>query len=154
MIFSLEGLGKVVEDLRKKGKKIVSTNGCFDLIHIGHVRYLKQAKELGDVLIVALNSDSSVRKLKGENRPVVKEDERAEILDSLVAVDYVVIFGQDNPLDVLKVIKPDVHVKGGTFIEERVKEEKELVESFGGRMEILEEVRGKSSTKIMEKIRD
>jgi len=110
-----EELKKIIAAHQKAGKKIVFTNGCYDLIHVGHVRYLKEAKSHGDILVVAVNSDSSVRKLKGEKRPLIPEQERAEVLSALSCVDYVMIFDEVDPHNIISYLKPDVLVKGGTI---------------------------------------
>lgn len=112
-------LGEIVSRLKSEGKKIVFTNGCFDLLHLGHVRYLKDAKKLGDVLIVGLNSDTSVRRLKPQ-RPINDERARAEVLASLEMVDYVMLFSEDTPYEIIKLIKPDVLVKGGDWSKEDI----------------------------------
>jgi D-beta-D-heptose 7-phosphate kinase/D-beta-D-heptose 1-phosphate adenosyltransferase len=139
------------DELRASGKKIVFTNGCFDLLHVGHTRYLRNARELGDVLIVGLNSDSSVRKIKGEGRPIVPEGERAEVLASLACVDYVVVFEEDRPDSLLKSIRPHIHVKGGDYSIQDIPERKS-VESHGGKVVILKKVEGHSTRSIIQKI--
>jgi D-beta-D-heptose 7-phosphate kinase/D-beta-D-heptose 1-phosphate adenosyltransferase len=139
------------DELRASGKKIVFTNGCFDLLHVGHTRYLRNARELGDVLIVGLNSDSSVRKIKGEGRPIVPEGERAEVLASLACVDYVVVFEEDRPDSLLKSIRPHIHVKGGDYSIQDIPERKS-VESHGGKVVILKKVERHSTRNIIQKI--
>lgn len=134
-------------------KKIIFTNGCFDIIHSGHVSYLKKAKSLGDVLVLGLNSSESVRRLKGETRPVNSEEDRAIVLNELKSVDYVVIFNQDTPYDLIKHIKPFIIAKGGDYKVDDVVG-KDIVESYGGRVEIIPFVDGKSTTKIIEKMRE
>ena len=143
---------KTAEELRKEGKKIVTTNGSFDILHVAHLHILRKAKEQGDILIVLLNSDDSIRRFKGEKRPILPEKERAEMLLALKFVDYVVIFTEDKPLKVMGMIKPDVHVKGGSFIPERIKEEKELVESHNGQLKNFELEGGYSTTNIIDTI--
>ncbi|MGB9873936.1 MAG: D-glycero-beta-D-manno-heptose 1-phosphate adenylyltransferase [Hydrogenobacter sp.] len=151
MILSLEELLEVIEGERKKGKKIVFTNGCFDLLHAGHAYYLKKAKELGDVLVVGINSDQSIKRIKGEKRPIVPESMRAYLLDSLKPVDYVVIFQEDTPERIIELIRPDVLVKGSDWkIEDIVGANTVL--SYGGRVERIEFVFDISTTKIIEKI--
>jgi rfaE bifunctional protein nucleotidyltransferase chain/domain len=118
-ILSRENLKKEVARLKGQGKRIVFTNGCFDIIHVGHVRYLKEAKALGDVLVIGLNSDASVGRLK-PGRPVNPEDERAEVLASLVMVDYVTVFDENTPYDMINLLKPDVLVKGGDWKKEDI----------------------------------
>ena len=132
-------------------KKIVFTNGCFDILHVGHVRYLKQASELGDILVVGLNNDDSVKRLKGVDRPVNSEKDRAELLTALGFVDYVVVFDEDTPYNLIKAIQPDVLVKGGDYKPEDVVG-KDIVESRGGIVQILPFVEGKSTTGIINKI--
>jgi rfaE bifunctional protein nucleotidyltransferase chain/domain len=140
-----------LEELRNKGKKIAFTNGCFDILHVGHVRYLREAKKTADVLVLALNSDSSVRSLKGEKRPLVPEKERAEILSALEFVDFVTIFPELTPLELINDLKPDILIKGGDWPEEKVVGREE-VKKWGGRVAIIPEVEGKSTTNIVEKI--
>jgi rfaE bifunctional protein nucleotidyltransferase chain/domain len=136
--------------LVRSGKKVVFTNGCFDLLHIGHVRYLKQAKSLGDILIVALNTDASVRKLKGPTRPVQIESDRAEILASLDCVDYTILFDEETPERVIKLIKPDVLTKGGDWKIDQIVGST-FVQSYGGEVRSLQFVDGKSTTSLIEK---
>ncbi|NQU17028.1 MAG: D-glycero-beta-D-manno-heptose 1-phosphate adenylyltransferase [Candidatus Saganbacteria bacterium] len=145
-------LTKIVKRLKSQGAEIVFTNGCFDILHLGHARYLREAKKLGDTLIVGLNSDSSVKKLKGNPRPYVSELERAEILASLECVDYITIFSEMRPDNLLKIIKPKVHVKGGDY---KIKDlpETNLIKSLGGKVVIIPPVEGRSTTNIIEKIR-
>lgn len=133
-------------------KKIVFTNGCFDILHVGHKRYLQQAASLGDILIVGVNSDESVRRLKGSDRPVNSEQDRAEILCALGFIDYVVIFNEDTPYEVIKKIQPDVLVKGGDYKPEEVVG-RDIVEVRGGRLELIPFVNGKSTTNIINKIK-
>lgn len=146
---------KEIEEISKKlkedGEKIIFTNGCFDVLHLGHVRYLKDAKKLGDILIVGLNSDSSVRTLKGSPRPYVEQDERAEIIASLESVDYVVVFDETRPHNLIRAVKPDVHVKGGDY---KIKDlpEKSVVEELGGKIIVIPLTEGKSTTGLIEKI--
>lgn len=137
--------------LRATGKKIVFTNGCFDLLHAGHVKYLQQARQLGDLLVLGLNSDNSIRRLKGEKRPLLEQTERAQILAALDCIDYLVVFGEDTPLELLQSVRPDILVKGGDYRPDEVVG-KELVESYGGRVELIEFVDGKSTTNIVERI--
>jgi D-beta-D-heptose 7-phosphate kinase/D-beta-D-heptose 1-phosphate adenosyltransferase len=141
-----------LEELRKKGKKIAFTNGCFDILHVGHVRYLREAKKTADVLVLALNSDSSVRSIKGEKRPLMNEKERAEILAALECIDFVTIFQELTPLELINYLKPDILIKGGDWPEEKVVGREE-VKKWGGRVAIIPEVEGKSTTNIVEKIK-
>lgn len=141
----------IITDLKTKGKRIVFTNGCFDLLHIGHVRYLEKAKALGDVLVVGVNSDSSVRKLKGRRRPILPEQERAEILSGLGCVDYVALFNEIDPLKLITSLKPNVLVKGGDWTKEQTVG-KEVVERSGGEVVILPFVKGASTSSLIETI--
>jgi D-beta-D-heptose 7-phosphate kinase/D-beta-D-heptose 1-phosphate adenosyltransferase len=145
------GLLKIVRNLRTKGKRIVFTNGCFDLLHIGHVRYLEKAKALGDVLVVGVNSDSSVRKLKGPKRPILPEEERAGILSGLGCVDYITIFSEIDPLKLITSLRPDVLVKGGDWTKEQTVG-KEVVERSGGEVVILPFVKGASTSNLIHTI--
>ena len=133
-------------------KKIVFTNGCFDIIHVGHVRYLTAAKNFGDVLIVGLNTDDSVKKLKGASRPINNQDDRAEVLLGLKAVDHVIFFGEQTAENLIAEVKPDIYVKGGDYTIETLPEAK-IVQSYGGRVELVNLVAGKSTTNIIEKMR-
>ncbi len=134
----------------RENKKIVFTNGCFDILHIGHVRYLQQARGLGDSLVVGLNSDSSVKALKGENRPVQSEQDRAEILAALSCVDYVCLFSTETPLDLIKAVQPDILVKGGNWAVEQIVGYESVLER-GGEVKSLDFVEGRSTTNIIEK---
>src|SRR3989344_1680230 len=131
-IKTIKELKEIIGELKKQNKKIVTTNGVFDILHIGHIRYLQKAKKLGDVLIVAINSDSSVRKIKGPKRPLNNENDRAEMLASLQCIDFVAIFDEENPIKFLEEIKPDVHAKGGDYKISQIIE-KDTVEKNNGR---------------------
>ncbi len=144
-------LSAVIASERARGKRVVFTNGCFDLLHAGHVKYLQKARSMGDLLILGLNSDASVRRLKGENRPLINEDERAHIMAALDCVDYVVIFDEDTPLELITAMKPHILVKGGDYTPDGIVG-KDLVESYGGRVEVVSFVDGKSTTNIIERI--
>lgn len=144
-------LAAIMEQERNKGRKIVFTNGCFDLIHAGHVKYLQAARRLGDLLIMGLNSDASVRRLKGPKRPLIGEDERAHILAALDCIDYVCLFDEDTPLELITALKPHILVKGGDYTPEGVVG-KDIVEAYGGRVELIPFVDGKSTTNIIEKV--
>ena len=146
-----EDLRNHLEDLKLKRKKIVFTNGCFDLLHIGHIRYLEEAKALGDILVVGVNSDSSVRRLKGPQRPITPLEERMEVLSSLECVDYVTSFDESTPLELISFLKPHVLVKGGDWTKETTVG-KEVVEGLGGEVVILPFVEGNSTTNIIETI--
>ena len=148
-IKTLEEIELLSLELRKRGKKIVFTNGCFDILHVGHVKYLEEAKSYGDVLILGLNSDESVRRLKGETRPINSEDDRAYILASLEAVDYVVKFYDDTPYELIEAVKPHILVKGGDY------EGKEVVgQDIADELRLVNFVEGKSTTKTIERIND
>jgi D-beta-D-heptose 7-phosphate kinase/D-beta-D-heptose 1-phosphate adenosyltransferase len=151
-ILERNALKDKLEGLRKKGKKIAFTNGCFDILHVGHVRYLREAKKTADVLVLALNSDSSVRSIKGEKRPLMNEKERAEILAALEFIDFVTIFPELTPLELINYLKPDILIKGGDWPEEKVVGREEI-KKWGGRVAIIPEVEGKSTTNIVEKIK-
>ncbi len=142
----------IAAELRQQGKRIVFTNGCFDLLHVGHVRYLSQAKAHGDVLVVAVNSDRSVRKLKGEGRPVQNEQDRLEILASLESVNYVTLFDEETPLALIERLQPDVLVKGGDWPRHRIVG-RQVVEKRGGRVVTIPYVEGASTTGLIQKIR-
>jgi len=150
-LLSLSDLVPVVQNRKAEGEKLVFTNGCFDLIHVGHLRYLEKARQSGDFLIIGLNSDMSVRNLKGEGRPFVTEMERAEVLSALVFVDYIVIFSEARPDRLIESLKPHIHVKGGDYKKEDLPERK-IVESYGGKVVIVELVHGKSTTFMVEEI--
>jgi len=144
-------LVKIVKDLKAKGKRIVFTNGCFDLLHIGHVRYLEEAKTRGDILVVGVNSDTSVRKLKGPKRPILPEEERAEILSGLGCVDYVTLFDEIDPLKLITSLHPDVLVKGGDWAKEQIVG-KEKVERSGGEVFVIPFVKRASTSNLIETI--
>ena len=134
-----------------EGEKIVFTNGCFDLLHMGHVEYLEQAKSLGDRLIVAVNSDASVKRLKGESRPILPCEERVNLLAALTCVDFVVSFEEDTPEPLLKLLQPDILVKGGDYDETGIVGH-EIVKAYGGKVFPLKLIPGRSTTQIIEKI--
>jgi D-beta-D-heptose 7-phosphate kinase/D-beta-D-heptose 1-phosphate adenosyltransferase len=144
-------LKKIISDLKAKHKKIVFTNGCFDLLHFGHVKYLEKAKKKGDVLIVGLNSDSSIRKIKGKMRPFVNQRQRAYILSSLIPVDYVVIFNQKTPYNLIKSIKPDILVKGADWPKDKIVG-RDILESYSGKVETVPYIKGFSTTDLAKKI--
>ena len=150
-IKNLDVLARIIASERSRGKRVVFTNGCFDLLHVGHVKYLQKARTLGDLLVVGLNSDASVRRLKGERRPLIEESERAHILAALDCIDFVVLFDDDTPLKLIEALVPDVLVKGGDYRVEEVVG-RELVEASGGRVELVQFVDGKSTSRIIEKI--
>lgn len=140
---------QTVPELRKQGLSIVFTNGCFDILHVGHVRYLQQTKALGDILVIGLNTDSSVAGLKGPERPLVNEAERAEVLAALECVDYVVMFSEPTPADLIADIVPDILAKGGDYKPEQIAGHKTVLAS-GGRVEIIPFVPGKSSSRLIQ----
>ena len=142
---------RIIKNLKAKGKRIVFTNGCFDLLHRGHVRYLEKAKSLGDVLVVGVNSDSSVRKLKGRKRPIRPEGERTEILSGLGCVDYVTIFDEADPLKLITSLKPNLLVKGGDWTREQIVG-REVVERLGGELVIIPFVKGASTSNVIDTI--
>jgi rfaE bifunctional protein nucleotidyltransferase chain/domain len=136
---------------RRSGARIVLANGCFDLFHVGHIRYLAGAKNLGDVLIVGINSDDQVRKLKGENRPFMPENERAEIVSALKFVDYVTIFPEATVTELIRAVRPDFHAKGTDYTTETVPE-REIVREYGGRVAIVGDPKDHSSTDLIGKV--
>lgn len=142
---------KLVQELKEQNKTIVFTNGCFDILHIGHVRYLKESAKFADIMIIGLNSDSSVKRLKGETRPINNESDRAELLSELGFVDYVVIFEEDSPVNLLDEIKPDIYTKGADYTLETLPEAPTVLKN-GGRVEFIDLVVGKSTTNVIKKI--
>jgi rfaE bifunctional protein nucleotidyltransferase chain/domain len=141
----------IVETERQNGRKIVLANGCFDVLHVGHVRYLEAAKALGDLLIVGINSDEQARRLKGEGRPLLPQDQRAEIISSIEAVDLVTIFLEPTVEQLLLALKPDVHAKGTDYTEDSVPE-RDVVRSFGGRVAIVGDPKDHSSSEMIETV--
>ena len=142
-----------IASIRSEGKhKVVFTNGCFDILHVGHIRYLKEAKALGDLLVVGLNSDNSVKRLKGESRPIMSEAERKEMLLALESVDFVLLFSEDSPLSLIQQVKPDILVKGGDWQIDQIVGAG-VVQAYGGEVRSLSFVDGKSTTNIIEKIK-
>ncbi len=151
MIADRKDISAISGRLRSAGKKIVFTNGCFDILHAGHVKYLSDARQFGDILIVGLNSDSSVRRLKGSSRPVNPQEDRAAVLDALSAVDYVVIFEEDTPIELIKAVKPDVLVKGGDYTIDTIVGAGFVTEN-GGKVEVIPLLEGRSTTSLIEKL--
>lgn len=151
-IKTLPGLKEALKKLRRGDKKIVFTNGCFDILHPGHVDYLEKARSLGDALVIGLNSDSSVRKLKGKSRPVVTQKDRARVLSALACVDLVVIFNALTPIDLIKSVRPDVLVKGGDW---KIKDivGADFVMSYGGKVKSLRYIKGFSTRDLIKKIK-
>ncbi len=148
---TLSGLRKIVAANKSAGRTIVLANGCFDLFHVGHIRYLREAKKHGDILVVAINSDASVRRLKGEGRPILPQTDRAEILASFSFVDYVIVFGEPTVERVLLTLEPTVHVKGGDYTEDTVPE-KDTVKRYGGKVVIAGGPKVRSTSEIIERI--
>jgi D-beta-D-heptose 7-phosphate kinase/D-beta-D-heptose 1-phosphate adenosyltransferase len=150
-IFNIDELIKFRQKVQSEGKRVVFTNGCFDIIHRGHIELLKKAKEFGDILIIGLNSDFSVKRIKGEERPILNEDDRAYILGALECVDAVCLFDEETPGRIIEQLKPDVLVKGGDYeIDEIVG--RETVKNYGGEVIAIPLVEGKSTRGIIEKI--
>jgi rfaE bifunctional protein nucleotidyltransferase chain/domain len=151
-LYPRESLGKILGALRRKGRRIVFTNGCFDILHVGHVRYLSKARSLGDLLVVAINTDRSVRRNKGPGRPVNSQHARAEVLSALECVDYVTFFGEETPLKTIIFLKPNVLVKGSDWGRNEIVGRRE-VEMSGGRVVRVRLARGYSTTSIIKKMR-
>jgi D-glycero-beta-D-manno-heptose 1-phosphate adenylyltransferase len=151
MICTLNEFKAIRQDLKSKSKKIVFTNGCFDIIHAGHIDYLIKAKELGDVLIIGLNTDASVRRNKGDKRPIINENERAFILSNIKPVDYVILFDEDTPSHLINEILPDILVKGWDWEIENIVG-RETVENNGGKVESINFTNNQSTSKIIEAI--
>jgi len=146
-------LVQIREKLKREGKKIVFTNGCFDIVHRGHVEYLTKAKALGDVLLIGMNTDASVRRLKGAKRPVVCQDDRALVLAALRVVDYVCLFDEDTPYELIKAVVPDVLVKGSDWTIDSIVG-KDIVEAAGGTVQTIDFIPNRSTTDIIKKITD
>lgn len=144
-------LKTILDSLKKKDKKIVFTNGCFDLIHIGHVRYLEKAKSLGDILVVAINTDSSIKRIKDKRRPIIPQRERAEVIASLGCVDYVTFFDEDTPYELIKLLRPDTLVKGGDWKRKAIVGS-DIVEGAGGRVYAIPFIKGASTTGIIKRV--
>jgi rfaE bifunctional protein nucleotidyltransferase chain/domain len=144
-------LKKIIVNLKKNGKRIVFTNGCFDIIHSGHLKYLKEAKQKGDVLVVAINSDSSAKIIKGKKRPVIPQQDRAEVVAGLESVSYVTIFNEPTPLNLIKQLKPDILVKGGNWKKKDVVG-KDFIETYGGKTFIIPLIKHRSTTAIIKTI--
>lgn len=145
-------MARKINELKSEGKKVVSTSGCFDIVHAGHVTYLEEAKTKGDVLIVLLNSDSSVRRLKGDNRPIVNEEERATVIAGLGCVDYVCLFDESTPCEMISKLQPDIFIKGGDYKGKHIPE-MYVMSLYGGKVEYVSMIDGCSSTNIIEKIK-
>ena len=147
----VEDIRKIIEPLRKMGKTLVTTNGCFDLLHTGHVHYLHEAAQLGDLLVVGINSDASVAGLKGPLRPIKGENDRVLLISSLKSVDYAFVFNEPDPCDFLSILKPDIHVKGGDYRQEDLPETV-VVERYGGKVIIVPFTEGYSTTRLIDAI--
>ena len=150
-IISLPSLKRKLWRLKQNGKRIVFTNGCFDILHYGHVRYLQDARSKGDCLVVAVNSDSSIKKIKAKNRPVIAQSDRLKTVAALASVDFVVLFSEDNPLRLIKALKPDVLIKGADWSKKKIIGA-DFVESYGGKVLTVNLVKGRSTSALIEKI--
>ncbi len=150
-IIRFDEIENLCRKIKKKGKTIVTTNGCFDILHLGHIDYLERASRLGDILVVGINSQESVRRIKGNGRPVTGEEGRISVVAALGFVDYCVLFHEDTPVELLKKIKPDIHVKGGDYSPDELVEKK-VIEDNGGIIKILPLVKGYSTTNIVAKL--
>lgn len=154
-IMSAATLAAWRSDLRRQAKKLVATNGCFDLLHLGHVRYLQEARALGDALLVGLTSDANVRQLKGPNRPVNSEDDRAAVIAALESVDAVYVFPELDARHFLEAVQPDIYAKGGDYTLDTInQDERRLLESLGVKIAILSGIPGKSTTATLRKLKD
>lgn len=152
IITDMDNIADLIAGLKEEGNKIAFTNGCFDILHRGHVEYLEKAKNKADVLVLGLNSDASVRRLKGQNRPYVCENDRAYVLSRLEAVDIVCIFSEDTPLNLLHKVKPDYLIKGGDYALDQIVG-RDFVESYGGKVLTIPFVSNKSTTNLIERIK-
>lgn len=152
-ILDIKTLKSRLENLKKTGKKVVFTNGCFDIIHAGHADYLEKARELGDCLVIGLNSDNSIQRIKGEKRPIVKEEYRLKLMSSLGCVDFVTVFDEETPEELIRAIKPDILVKGDDWAGKDVAGAK-FVKENGGRVEFIKLLPNISTTQIIERILD
>lgn len=152
-IKTVEELFVIIKDLKKRGNKVVSTSGCFDIIHAGHVTYLEEAKRKGDILVVLLNSDASVKGLKGDERPIVSENERAIVIAGLESVDYVCIFDENTPCEMISKLQPDSFIKGGDYKGKHIPE-MDVMKSYGGKVEYVDFIRGCSTTEIIERVKE
>lgn len=150
-VITRDALIQVRKQLKQEGKKVVFTNGCFDIVHRGHVEYLTRAKALGDVLVVGMNTDASIRRIKGPKRPVVEEDDRAFVLAAFQIVDYVCLFGEDTPYELIKAVVPDVLVKGSDWTVETIVG-RDIVEATGGRVQTIDFIPRSSTTNLIQKI--
>ncbi|MDP2876249.1 MAG: D-glycero-beta-D-manno-heptose 1-phosphate adenylyltransferase, partial [Holophaga sp.] len=150
-IKSMDSITIIIEKAKQQKKRIVFTNGCFDILHLGHIIFLEKARNLGDILVLGLNSDASIRRLKGPKRPLIDIESRANVLAALESIDFVVTFEEDTPDELIKIIKPDVLVKGGDYTLDEIVG-RSFVESYGGRVELIPLVDGKSTTNLIERV--
>lgn len=150
-IKSLANLKDIAAALKKKGKRIVFTNGCFDILHYGHAKYLEDAKGRGDILIVGVNSDSSIRRIKGKKRPIIREHDRLRLLSALESVDYVVLFSEDTPIKLIRSIRPDILIKGSDWDKAAIVGA-DFVLSYGGKVDTVKLLKGRSTTNLIKKI--
>ena len=150
-IISTTSLKRKVRRLKQAGKRIVFTNGCFDILHYGHIKYLPDAKNKGDYLVVAVNSDASIKKIKAKNRPVIGQSDRLKTVAALSSVDFVVLFNQDSPLRLIKALKPDILIKGADWSKQKIIGA-DFVASYGGRVATVDLVKGRSTSALIEKI--
>jgi len=150
-IKNLNTLKRIVSSLKSRGKKIVFTNGCFDILHYGHVKYLQESKRRGDILVVAVNSDASIRRIKGKKRPIVNEKDRLRTLAALESIDYVVLFNEDTPLETIGLLKPDLLVKGADWDKNDIVG-RDVVLSYGGRVKNIKLIKNRSTTALIKKI--
>jgi rfaE bifunctional protein nucleotidyltransferase chain/domain len=148
---NIKAIKSIVARLKTRRKKVVFTNGCFDILHVGHIRYLRKARSLGDILVVGLNTDRSVRQIKGEKRPIVPQEERAEVLAALEFVDYVVLFDEPDPFSLIEKVRPTILVKGADWPKDKIIG-RDVVEKAGGRVVRIPLVPGASSTGVIDKI--
>lgn len=146
-------LPELVGKLKAENKVIVFTNGCFDILHVGHVRYLQAAKQLGDLLVLGLNSDVSVKGFKGPTRPINGQDDRAEVIAAMESVDYIIVFDELTAENLIEVVRPNIYVKGGDYVVDDLPEAK-LVRRYGGEIVLIPEVQGRSSTNMIKKIQE
>lgn len=151
-VVSADTLSEIVRDLKKQSRRIVFANGCFDILHVGHIRYLREARALGDVLVVAVNDDASARALKGADRPWMNQEDRLEILSALSCIDYLVLFGDKDVSRLLRLLKPDVHAKGTDYTVDTVPE-REVVKEYGGQTAITGDLKTRSSTEFATRVR-
>ena len=150
-IVSITNLKRIIAGLKRKGQRIVFTNGCFDILHYGHVKYLQDARRKGDYLVVAVNSDASIKKIKAKNRPVIAQSDRLKTVAALSSVDFVILFSADNPLRLIKTLKPDILIKGADWSKQKIIGA-DFVESYGGKVLTVNLVKGRSTSSIIEKI--